>query len=363
MSELALMTPMLATPDHPQVTEMADRARSLARDISKNVGRILAVVQIGDISRQRAEHVQAGLAHLDGLDRSASGLRLRAAGEMLLTAQLEAALRDYNETVAKLPPSIEALASAALALAALSDVVTELSDSVHGLRDLKGRMDAAVQIFVEIQAADGAMRYLAGRLAHDNRATIAASAHTLTSERHPLDQKAADLLDRIMYLEAATDDCIVILERLKEASEALITDPPATGPAADAAPDSQTESQVRLAAAADRIKAILNKAEDDIAGHAGKNTDILRLLDPAASPAIPQDSFDDVETGSCAGLNFISPDRGPDDDAFRGELVVWLSKMDGLYTMGQERDVHRAFAKACGLEVADGPAEIEDGLF
>jgi hypothetical protein len=355
------MTPMLATPENPQLTEMADRARFLARDINKNVGRILGALQIGDISRQRAEHVQAGLASLDGLDRSASGLRLKAAGEMLLAAQLEAALRDYNQAVAKLPPSIEGLASAALALAALS--VTELSDSVQGLRDLKRRMDAAVQIFVEIQAADGAVRYLAGRLAHDKRATMAAGANTLTSDRHPLDQKAADLLDRIIYLEAAADDCVVILERLKEASEALIADPTAMDQSSDVAPEAQTESQKGLAAAADRIKAILNKAEDDIAVHAGKNTDILRLLDRSAHPAIPQELFDDLEPGSYAGLNFTSPDLGRDDDAFKGELIVWLAKIDGLYTMGQERDVHRAFAKACGLEVAEAPAATDDGLF
>jgi hypothetical protein len=357
------MTQLLATPAHSQLTEMTDRARYLARDISKNIGRILAALQIGDISRQRAEHVKAGLTLLDGLDRSASDLRLRAAGEMLLAAQLEAALRDYNQAVSKLPPSIEGLASDALALAALSDIVTDLVDSGDGLRDLKRRMDAAVQIFAEIQAADGAMRYLAGRLANDKGAIVATGAHPLTSERHPLDQKACDFLDRVVYLEAAADDCVVILERLKEASEALIADHEATGQTSDIAPETQTESQKGLAGAADRLKAILNKAEDDIAVHAGKNTDILRLLDRAATPTISQGSFGDLEVEAYTGLNFISPDLGLDDGAFRGDLNALLSKIDGLYAMGQERDVHRAFSKACGLEVAEDPAEIEDGLF
>jgi len=31
--------------------------------------------------------------------------------------------------------------------------------------------------------------------------------------------------------------------------------------------------------------------------------------------------------------------------------------------MSQERDVHRAFSKACGLEVAEDPVMIDDGLF
>jgi len=349
--------------DNAQLTAMADRARSLARDISKNVGRIIAALQIGDISRQRAEHVKAGLALLDGLDRSARDLRLRAAGEMLLAAQLEAALQDYNHEVSKLLPSIEGLASSALALSALSDVVTELGESGHGLRDLKRRMDAAVQIFVEIQAADGAMRYLAGRLANNKGAITAAGVHPFTAESHPLDQKAAHFLDRIIYLEAAADDCVVILERLKEASDALIADPQTAVKASEGLPQSQTASQKGLAAAADRIRAIRNKAEYDISVQAEKNNDSLRLVDRGAKPAFAEDSSDNVEAGSYAGLNFPSPALGPDDDAFKSELIVLLAKIDGLYAMGQERDVHRAFSKACGLEVAEAPAETEDCLF
>ncbi len=88
MSGLALTTPMAMATDEPQIAQVADRVRILARDISKNVGRILAALQIGDISRQRAEHVQSGLGILDELDRSKRQLRLRAAGEILLAAQL-----------------------------------------------------------------------------------------------------------------------------------------------------------------------------------------------------------------------------------------------------------------------------------
>jgi hypothetical protein len=355
---------MPAMTDEPQIAQVADRARILARDISKNVGRILAALQIGDISRQRAEHVQTGLGILDGLDPSRRQLRLRAAGEMLLAAQLEAALRDHNQAVSRLLPGIEGLASDALALAALSDVLTELGDNGHDLSDLKRRMDAAVQLVAEIQAADGAVRYLAGRLSND-KGPIVSGVSPLSLERHPLDQKACELLDRAIYLEAAADDCVVILERLKDASEALMTDPPATDKTAAVSPSAVSPvSQKALAAAAERIKAILEKAGDDIAVHAGKNTDILRLLDRSANPlAIDGEADGELEAGSYAGLNFTSPDPGPDDGAFESELSGLLSKIERLYTMGQERDIQRAFSRACGLETKEDPDATEDGLF
>lgn len=363
MSGLALTTPIPMALDEPQITQVADRARILARDISKNVGRILAALQIGDISRQRAEHIQSGLETLDGLGPSRSQPRLRAAGEMLLGAQLEAALRDHHQAVSKLLPSIEGLASDALALAALSNLVTELGDHGHGLSDLKRRMDAAVQLVAEIQAANGAVRYLAGRLSNDNGPIVSGVAPP-SLKRHPLDQKACELLDRTVYLAAAADDCVVILERLKDASDALMTDLPAMGQTPAVSPSAVSPpSQKELAAAAQRIKAILEKAEDDIAVHAGKNTEILRLLNRVANPAIRTDADDELEAGSYAGLNFTSPDLGPDDGAFGGELSALLSKIERLYTMAQERDVQRAFSKACGLETAEEPEATEDGLF
>jgi len=363
MSNLALTAPKPATTNKPQFADVAAPARGLARDIGKNVVRILGALQIGDITRQRAEHVRAGLALLDSLDRSANQLRLRAAGEMLLAAQFEAALQDYNQEVAKLIPSIEGLASGALALAALSDIVTELGDSDHDLRDLKSRIDTAVQLIAEIQAADGAARYLAGRLIYDKGAhdqgTIPGAAQP-DSERHPLYQKASDLLDRVVYLEAASDDCVVILERLKAASEALIADRPATAQTPLLSLESPKEM---AAAAAERIMAILEKAEDDMAAHAGKNSDILGALDRAADPATSYDLSGELEPGGDTGLKFTFPDPGHKDDAFSGDLSVLLSRIERLYAMGQERDVHRAFSKACGLDVAEDTDTLDDGLF
>ncbi len=356
MAGLALTTPQPATADNLAFAEMADRARGLARDISRNVGRILGALQIGDISRQRAQHVQSGLTLLEGLDQSANQVKLRAAGELLLEAQFEAALRDYSHEVTKLLPSIEGLAADALALSALSDTVAELGDGGQELRDLKFRMDAAVQLVAEIQAADGATRYLAGCLKSDKGPIVGADASAPTLERHPLDQKAGDLLDRVVYLEAAADDCVVILERLKEASDALITEHPATVHTADM----PLGSQKGLTGAAEKIRAILGKAEDDMAAHAGKSTDILRLLDCAAGQTISDDAH---EADRCGGLNFSAPERDADGEAFRQDLSVFLSQIEGLYAMGQEREVHRAFSKACGLAVAEAHEEIDDGLF
>jgi hypothetical protein len=348
---------MRKTTDRPDIGEVADRARALARNISKNVSRILAALQIGDVSRQRARHVQSGLELLDGLDGSASQLKVRAPAEMLLAAQLEAALMDHGHEVSKLIPSIEGLASDALALLALSNLATELGDD-EDFRALRLRMEAAVQLVAEIQRADGAVRYLTGRLANRQGATASASPSEAKAGRHPLDHKAAELLERVAYLEAAADDCIGILERLKAAAEALVVDAPTKGPSAQGV----FEWQDGLAAAA-TIQAIREKAGADISAHDGKNSEIFRLLDRDANPAISHEPWGELETGRYAGLKFTVADLSAYDDALKGELSVILSKIESLYAMSQERDVHRVISKAYGLEVAEEPDESEDGLF
>jgi hypothetical protein len=344
--------------DRPDVGEVADRARGLARDINKNVSRILGVLQIGDVSRQRAKHIQSGLELLDGLDGSEGQLKVRATAEMLLAAQLEAALMDHSHEVSKLIPSIEGLASDALALLALSNLATELGQDHEDFRALRRRMDAAVQLVAEIQAADGAVRYLTGRLVNGQGATLNASPAEDLSGRHPLDHKAWELLERVRYMEAAADDCVVILERLKEAAEALCADAPTKGPSAE----SPFEWRDGLAAAA-TIQAIREKAGADISAQAGKNSEIFRLLDRDANPAISHEPWGELETGRYAGMKFTVADLSAYDDALKGQLSVILSKIESLYAMSQERDVHRVISQAYGLEVAEEPDESEDGLF
>jgi len=346
--------------DKAQLTDVAGQASLLARDMSKNVGRILAALQTGDITRQRAQHVQAGLALLTGLDQSTRQRRLKAAGEVLFAAQLEAALQDYSQQVGNLLPSIEGLAASALYLAALSEIVAELGNKGHDLRELKYRMDTAVQLVAEIQAADGAARYLAGRLENDQGAVSSVGASGSTSDRHPLDQKASDLLNRVTYLEAAADDCVVILERLKEAADALIAD---DSSAVQRPAVSRGSQKKRLEASAEKIKAILDKVEDDVAVHAGKNTDILRLFDHDANPTASPVQCGELELGGYEGLKFTSTDPDCDDHTFSVELTALLSNIEKLYAMAQERDVHRAFSKACGLVVAEDTNITDDDLF
>jgi len=340
MAEPALKTSEEALTDTSEIGEIWDRVQTLARNISYNISCILRALQIGDLSRQRAEHVQSGLALLDGLTESAWRPKVRAAGEILLAAQLEAALLDHGHEVSQLIPSIEGLAIEALSLVALGNVVSELSAADPDYRGLKRRMQSAVQLVAEVQAAKGAANYLAGRLANADGAVVSNGCSKAKSGRHPLDHRAAELLGRSAYLEAAADDCVVIMERLKDASDALVADPPIPVQNAD-----HGLEWGKGAAAAATIQAIRVKAQTDIAVHAEKTNDMFGLLDGAA--------------GQCAAL----PEMTMLDPQLKAEVSGLFSRIEALYVMRQERDVHRKICKAFGLDAAEEPESTEYDLF
>jgi hypothetical protein len=80
----------------------AEPAHRIAQSVRKKIAKILAALQIGDIVRQRLEHVASGLEDLQGRLSEMPGAdaqRLRGAALMVLEAQLQSILSDLQSEV------------------------------------------------------------------------------------------------------------------------------------------------------------------------------------------------------------------------------------------------------------------------
>jgi hypothetical protein len=96
-----------------RVAGVAADVAALAREVRKKVGGVLMALQIGDITRQRAEHVQFGLELLEGLDGDLVGERrerVRAAMLALLRAQLSATITDFRAEMAQIERNMVGIA-------------------------------------------------------------------------------------------------------------------------------------------------------------------------------------------------------------------------------------------------------------
>jgi len=380
---------------HNRIAAATASSAALARDIRKKVGRILAALQIGDITRQRIEHVQAGLVMIDQLDAGLSAdERARACAliERLMAEQLGDSMRDFDREVSEIVASMSGLASDARALLKLRDLAYgEGGDSQNGfLRVLAARLEQAVALVEEIetaerevmktgQASGDAAQILATRLAaiQTMKADVQYMAlnTTLKSCRigeagRPLSTIAVELRAHAGHLEKIANDSLQTLNKLIAAAGALIQERPGHEGSASAAQD----VTVALGAAARRICDASDRTETDILRLAERGGSVLDLLNRSTGRFGFQEEIGEALDLVAADLANLAKDAEPCGQDIQGVIADILTKLGASYTMAQERTLQEAFIEAWNIPssaikaetIADKKSEesgMEDILF
>lgn len=114
------------------VRDISASVGELARQLRKKIGAVLGALQVGDSTRQRIEHVQHGLTLMADFPelltlRPEDQQRLRRFMGRLLSAQLAAAMRDFQVEVSRISLNVAALANDA-------DQIMRLRDHAQGKR-------------------------------------------------------------------------------------------------------------------------------------------------------------------------------------------------------------------------------------
>jgi hypothetical protein len=374
---------------HQQIATAAGGAAELARDIRKKVGRILAALQIGDITRQRIEHVQTGLGMLETCRAALPAepaARLASLFYALMLAQLEATVADFAADVAAIDTGIAGLAGDLLELLRLGEVAygRTAGEKDGFLRTLDRRVAQALGLVREIEVADqiavatgeavsAAVQALTARVAALQQ--IKADVHymavntTLKSTRvgeagRPLGVIAVELRAHGGHLATAAAACLTILEALRLSASTLIDD--------DASSTQGTQAAAAaLGTASERIRAAGDRSEGDITVLSSEGETLLRLLRSSSSRTgllgdIGATLDDAVATLAAAGGDAMASRAGIEEP-----LRTLLTGVGAIYTMAQERSVQHAFAAAWGLAAALDPgpaappadADLADALF
>ncbi len=380
---------------HNRIAAATASSAAVARDIRKKVGRILAALQIGDITRQRIEHVQAALVMVDQLDqRLSAGQRARVCAliERLAAEQLGDVMKDFDREVSEIVASMSGLASDARALLQLRDLAYgEGGDSKNGLLQvLARRLEQATALVEEIEtterevlktghASGDAAQILASRLAaiQTMKADVQYMAlnTTLKSSRigeagRPLSTIAVELRAQAGYLEKIANQSLQTLNKLIAAAEALIQDRPGQAGSTSAAQD----ATAALGAAARRICDASDRTERDIVRLAERGGSVLELLNRSTGRFGFQEEIGEALDLVAADLANLAADAAPCGEDIQGVLADILAKLSASYTMAQERAVHEAFVEAWSITFASdkaapvvmdigGANEMEDVLF
>lgn len=368
----ALVGQTAAIADHQaKIAQITARVGELVRDIRKKIGGALAALQIGDITRQRIEHVQHGLALLETAGRALPAEareRLNAFVHRLLAAQLNATIDDFHRDVSRIGLNVGAIAGDASEILRLRDHAQGGSEKdgsfLRGLESSVGEAFALVDDIdagarqaetVSRSAASSARDLVAQIEAIQNmRADVQMMAlnTTLKCARigetgKPLGVIAVELRAHAGHLETSAARTLTALQSLSSSAD----DQPQA-----AAQDGAATAARALREAVERIRKTGDAVEGDLVDAARQGSDVVDMLRRAAARFDFQRQVGDHLDQAAAELESLSGDVAVDD--LGPALSPLLADLARAYTMAQEREVHAALTAGLDLAVAEVAVEV-----
>ncbi|MFT3965350.1 MAG: hypothetical protein QM690_05665 [Sphingobium sp.] len=367
-----------------RLADLAAETGDLARSIQGNVGAILGAIQIGDIARQRLEHVLAGCAMMEAQLLAGDGQEAAATRHHLtrmFVAQLFDTAADFRRETETLIASLRRIEPQASRLLALQQGKGGASGGQVFLRRLEAGIAEADTMTAQLRRAD--------RQADETVRIIIATVDDLSIRalavrnlRIDVQQMAINIGLRCRRVEVIGRPVTVIANEIRGYSERL-----------DATIDNITAS-------ADELNAIsLRMRERGGAGEAKSGDDLACSLDAIRTGAqrteaamasagseaaeiigMLRQTTDQLENGLdlggtidaiAAALADLAGPEAPVSDRSDHPLRLLMAEIGRSYTMAREREVHDQFrlpgmpsiAGGGTASVADGDALFDDALF
>jgi hypothetical protein len=364
----------------------AERIAAVARDIRSKVAGAIGAMQIGDITRQRLEHVATGLRAVIDLrqhgDPAAPDAVLAATGHVvaLLGAQTADAIAGFHreslrltESLAGIAPSTAALleikaegarvqagGDKAAFLAALEQSVTDVRAVTTKLRDTDMRaqsLGASTSQSAERLAARLRIVHRVNEDVHLMAWNTDLRCYRLGDEGKALAMVAAEVRSFATILATVSDAIRVSVETLVGAVAAL-RDP-------DVEQDvDPAEALVASLACIHEGAVRMREGMERLDSHAASVTGII---DTTSRAIDCEAEYGELLRQAAERLALLGTRCTLPDDATAMLLAPLLDQLARIYTMASERAVHQSFAllppndPQQGLEDSDG--DDDDGLF
>lgn len=349
-----------------RVVSTAGSVSALARDIHLRVSRLLGALQIGDITRQRVEHIQAGVILIDtGAKLLSPDRRERIVNTLyaLLAAQISAASADFQREVSEIGQSMAGLAADARELLRLHDMAYGAGDAKGGfLRRISDQIERASELVSEVEKAeqtaiDTVNDSVTSAEELNERVEILKTLKSAFPKADPdslLSEEALqdDTLKSIVlelnqygeHLASAVDACVTISETLAKTAKSAVH---------DWQTDARKESEGAAAAAAltvamERVHRVRDKTEVDIAATVAKGDTVLNMLEISAGRIDFHTGVGEIVQEVTRELTELGEQASPYQDEDTALLETVLTRMAKFYSMSQEREIHRSFVAALG---------------
>jgi hypothetical protein len=372
---------------YQSVIETTEKVSVLANNIQQRVARILGALQIGDITRQRIEHLQECIirqaANRMGVAPEQRD-RFTATCYALVAAHLAELTRDFDQEVAEIERNMADMASDAGELLKLHSMVFDSADGGF-LHILGQRIETAVKLVDDIDLADKATvetgkstaatsRKLNARLEQiqtlKNDVQYMALNTTLKccqigESGRPLSVIALEIRDHSKQLEKTALDSLSSLDRLLSLTETIAN----AGNLENRAESNTQAAAGALEVAMQRLREARDITENNIAEIAAKGDEVLNMLRLSADRLRFREELGEILVALGDKAEKLKGAAYVDAAELPSKLKQMLTDYAGIYTMQQERNVHTAFMRSLGSAENDPPpqapqtADEDDVLF
>jgi hypothetical protein len=371
---------------HTRIAVVAGSVAKIARDIQMKVGKALMALQIGDITRQRIEHVQLSIEvtsrTIATSDLSAAA-RDRAERRLLhlIADQMADTASDFEAEAAKVTHSLTGMAADTAQIMAINGLSDE--GGKGGLREVEESLGHAGLLVDDVSAAIVNAR----RISNETVSAVAALTQRVDAiqrVKRDIQQMAINSSLRCNRLGSIGKPLSVIAIELSshagqledEADQTLAALTTLAGIANHADPDANEAGDVngaRLDGVRGRLRQAADVVENDLAGLGDHGQATARSLTLAADQlGLKEDLGDALHTAAIA----LAEAAGPVvDDLSEITAVVGaaMAEIGRCYTMARERQIHAAHAIADEIDPepvaaeaaveADAGEEFDDILF
>ncbi|ANK87169.1 MULTISPECIES: chemotaxis protein [unclassified Rhizobium] len=355
---------------------IAREVGAIARGVQSKVSSTLSALQIGDITRQRIEHVQATFSLLEDFLAGEDGARLDAGARQrlqnvvhhLTAAQMSDMCVNFQRDSENVVKTIASFDHDMREILKLRDQMGTESGETGGnfMRALESSVSAAHEIVKQVDAASRQ----ADQLSHSTIGTAAKLSEAITNIRvvrtdiHYMalntNLRCSRLGEEGKSINVVTAELRIFAGKLDESADAIVNGLPAleaaagrVAPATDAAAGGLGES---LTSAVGNIRSAANVMENELKVLAENGREVATKIGQLIGKLDFQHELGDVLARCANVLEDVAGTDVADISDFAEAIAPLDRKIFKLYTMVQERNIHRDIIPA-SEESIPAPAE------
>lgn len=367
---------------HESMAKLAAEVRTVAGAVQRKIATALSALQIGDITRQRIEHVQTSFVLLDAFLASAEAAALspkedaRVEGTILRLAhaQLDETMIDFRAKCASIFSTISSFSADASRILALRDDLARPRNGsdVSILTIMAGDLGQACALVAGVEGRSQDSTALAASVTEAVHALIAMieTIRLIKTDIHHMalnsNLRCSRLGDEGRSVNVVSGELRNFAGKLEAPADAVVEEMRLVETAAAALSAAQegdvTSLGAPLADARQAIATVSAEMDQSIDALAEEGNAVFGRIASAVQALDFQSNLGDV----LEGCVMIAGDMAAGADASSAGAEELGRRIYAIYTMAQERDIHLAFFPA---GAADAPlpqpvaAKTDEELF